>query len=588
MAVLVALARTPGKLVTRQELLEKLWPGGSTYDEALTQCVYQLRQQLALAGNADDCRDLIKTLPKRGYLLNVDPQAIEPAVDAQATTTTGLRHRRRVVALAGLLAIGAILALFAWRTQSTREPLQGQAQAIAVLPFLPLVEEERDLVLEHGMADTLITRLSGIQQIIVRPVSSVRRYTDLDRDSLKAGRELGVYAVIDGSIQRSKDSLRVNLRLLRVSDGAALWGDTFAAPFAQVFELQDDICQKIATALAPHLGLAPGPNPTQGGTLNTAAYDNYLNGRYHLAQLTATDLRSSVQYFQAAVAIDPEYAQAWLGLANAQFRLPIAGEADPQQHFPAAKVAAERALEINPLMGEGYAYLGWIAHWFEWDWSASEAHFRRAIEMNPSDSEAHLGFAHLLSNIGRHAQALEEVQRARELSPLYPTAAALEGGFLYRAGQADEAIRRLEQSVRLDPGFWLTRVTLASAYMAEGRAEHALAEARLARQASGGGTWAMAAETTILAALGQHAEARAVLDEMRAQSRQRYVPPYDLALATLATGDQDMTMTLLQEAHAVRDPKLAFLNVDRRWRPLHDRPEFRALLKDMQFPETRG
>ena len=586
MAVLVALARKPGELVDRHDLLAEIWPGGDIYDESLTQGIYQLRQQLGAAGG-NDCRDLIRTVPKRGYLLQADIEPVVPATATSDSPPASWRRRYLLLPLAAVVLCGSLLAVLHWRGGSDGALISHPA-SVAVLPFLPLTEAQSDPSLEHGIADTLITQLSANREIVVPPISSVRHFASLGRDALEAGRQLGVEAVVDGSIQRSGDVLRISVRLLRVADGKALWGNTLEQNFSDIFALQDVICQRITTALQPHLGPAVGPPPPRTvGTSDTRAYSRYISGRFHLARLTPADLRTSLQAFRDAVAIDPQYAQAWIGLANVQVRLPIAGEVPPLEHFPDARDAALRALSIDPNLADGYSFLGWIAHWFDWDWSTSEANFTRAIEMDPDNAEAHLGYAHLLSNIGQHAKALEEVQRARELSPLYLTAAALEGGFLYRAGQADEAIRRLEQSVHQDPGFWLTRVTLASAYMAEGRGQDALAEARLARQASGGGTWAMAAETTVLAALGQHTQARAVLDEMLAQSRQRYMPPYDLALATLATGDLDMTMTLLQEARAVRDPKLAFLNVDRRWRPLHDRPEFQTLLKDMQFPETQ-
>lgn len=576
MAVLQALAERPGELVSRQELLARIWPGGTTYDEALTQCVYQLRQQLVNAGG-EDCRKLVTTVPKRGYLLQATVRPEEPE-SAAADGPGAARRRPRTWALAAVVILLASWAVFERANRPEPADAMPQARSIAVLPFLPIAEEDRDPVLELGMADTLITSLSSIGQLTVRPVSSVRWFAELDRDALASGRKLGVDAVVDGSIQRAGPDLRVSVRLLRVADGTALWADTFNEPYSGIFAVQDAICERIAAALALQLGQGERQALAQTGTSDTEAYERYLQGRYHLARLTPAHLEASIEQFRAAVARDPGYAQAWLGLASVLFRIPIAGEVPPAEYYPQAKEAARKALEIDPTLAEGQAMLGWIAHWYDWDWDASEAHFRRAIELNPNDTESHLGYAHLLSDTGRHEQALAEVRRARELSPFYLAAAALEGGFLLRAGQPEEAIRRLEAARQLDPDFWLVRITLAGAYLRSGRPEDALLEAHAAREVSGGSTWAMANEIFYLASLGRSDEAEALLSELRNRSAERYVPPYDLAVAHAAVGDLDAAMDWLQRAYEVRDPKMAFLGIGG-WQPLHDRPEYIDLMR---------
>jgi len=584
MAVLEALARRPGELVSRVELLSEIWPGGTTYDEALTQCVYQLRQQLVTAGG-DECRDLVTTIPKRGYLLKGEVRPVEPEPEYESAPTivpeVSRAAARRTFAW---VALAAVAALVAWALFDRAGPATSsttavpQAPTVAVLPFLPLVEDERDPVLELGLADTLITRLSGVGQIQVRPISSVRWFDQLDRDVLAAGRRLGVDAVLDGNVQRSGDDVRVTARLLRVKSGTALWAGTFNERFSSIFAVQDAICERIANALAVQLGQREREILAQAGTSDTEAYERYLKGRYHLARLTPADLLESIGHFRAAVARDPGYAQAWLGLASVQFRIPIAGEVPPGEHYPEARQAALKALELDPTLAEGHAMLGWVAKWYEWDWDESEAQFTRAIELDPNDTEAHLGYAHLLSDTGRQEQAVAEVRRARELSPFYPVAAALEGAFLLRAQQVDEARQRLETARDLAPDFWLIRVTLAGAYMMSGRPDDALAEVRTARQFSGGSTWATANEVVFLTRLGQVEYARDLLAELEVRSAERYVPPYDLAVAYDAVGDLDAAMAQLQRAYDARDPKLAFLGIAG-WPNLRDRPEYAELMR---------
>lgn len=582
MAVLAALARRPGRLVSRTELLEAIWPGGEVYDDALTQCVYQLRQQLLHAGGDDMYRNLIGTVPKRGYVLKapVETVASEPA-SARPNRPRG----RRWFLLGALAAVIALLAGWAglrWHDGNGAAPASAGRHTVAVLPFLPLTEDEREPVLELGMADTLITRLSGIGELVVRPMSSIRRYGDLQRDALEAGRQLAADAVVDGSIQRSGDTLRVAVRLLRVADGTALWAQTINEPYGSIFTVQDEITARIADALALELGRDRRRALAHGGTSSTEAYERYLRGRYHFMRLTPQDMRASFGYFREAVELDPDYTQAWLGLASVSFRIPIAGEAPPREYYPVARQAAERALELDPDSAEAYAMLGWIEHWFAWNWTASEAHFRRAIELNPNDTESHLGYAHLLSNSGRHERAIREVRRARELSPYYPVAAALEGKFLLQAGRADEALRRLQASRQVGKDLWLYHVAIAGAYAAAGRTDEALAGLRRARELSGDSTWAIAMEIGLLVQLDRRQEAEALLETMVRLASERYVPPYDLAVAYNDLGDPDSAMAMLNRAYEARDPKLVFLAAGD-WQSLEDRPELRDLLKRTGF-----
>ena len=582
LAVLQVLARQAGTLVSRNDLLSEIWPGADIYDEALTQCVYQLRQQLVSVGGPE-CRNLISTVPKRGYLLNAQVQPV-PLEVAAAAAPRARRWQFAVGILAAVLVLGGAWAIIESRTGTDHAAAGPQADIVAVLPFLPLVEEDRDPVLELGMADTLIARLSGIPEVVIRPISSVRRYADIDRDTLEAGRELGADAVVEGSIQRSGQSLRVTVRLVRVADGAAMWADTFQDNSYSIFAVQDAIAERIALALGREFGQQVQPKLARLGTSDVEAYEHYLKGRYDLARLTPDGMRASIDSFRQAVSRDPNYAQAWLGLANVQFRIPVAGEAPPDDFYPNAKSAVQKALELDPTLAEAHAMLGWIAHWYEWDWSASETHFKRAIELDPNDTEGHLGYAHLLSVTGRHEEALAEIRRAREISPFHLIGASLEGFFLMRAQRPEEAVQRLEDARKLNESFWLIRLHLTEAYAAAGRVEDALKEVRVARQLSGDSTIAMAQEITMLSRLGRVDEAGAQLSELLQRSAERYVPPFDLALAYAGVGNTEAALAELERAYEVRDPKLVLLGVGG-WDSVRDRPEFIDLLRRLDVVE---
>jgi len=599
MSLLQMLAARPGEIVSRSELLEEIWPGEGVYDEALTQCVYQLRHHLGEAGG-EDYRRLLKTVPKRGYILQADivrldspptneSSAAPPAdgtpdrMDSAPITTTQPNWKFAAGTLMALVLLAGGWAFY--RNIQTPEPVAAPpAWTIAVLPFLPAIQDHSDPALEVGMADTLITRLSNIDQLVVRPINAVRRFHDPDRDSLQAGLKLGVDAVLEGTIHRAGDELRVTARLLRVSDGTALWADSFDEPLAGVFAMQDQICARISAALELQLDPAVA-GVVRGGTDNIQAYELFLRGRYRLVELTRAGLLASLDYFQQAIALDPNYAQAWLGLASANFRLPLAGEVPPANHYEQAREAALKALSIDDSLAEGHAFLGWVSFWSDHDWAASEAHFQRAIGLNPNDFESRLGYAHLLSNIARHDEALIEIRRAREINPLFPMGAVLEASFLKSAGKAEDALRMIEAANIQNSDFWMVKLSLAEHYLLAGRYEEALTELQQARKLVPDSNFVRVIHIRILNAIGQRAEAEALVAEMTESAGQSYVSPYHLALAYMGLGDEDQALEWLEKAVAENNPMLVYLGASAFWDDLRDQPEFQSILQRVNLAD---
>ncbi len=599
MSLLQVLASRAGEVVTRSELLAALWPGHGVYDEALTQCVYQLRLQLAEAAGDAGFRKLVKTIPKRGYLLQGQVTQVEPdSSDSHAVAPSSAgsqpgdwrvaaaRTRRKpspaVLWLVLLLVLASGWGGWRWMNRQESAAAPAAPNTIAVLPFLPVLPEQRDPVLELGIADTLITRLSHTGQLVVRPISAVRPFGNPGRDSLQAGQLLQVDTVVEGTLHRAGDKLRVTARLLKVADGTALWADSFDVSLAEVFTLQDAICEQIAESLLPKLksGLAQS---SAGGTTSTEAYELYLQGRYRMALLTRADLLASLDYFQQAVAQDPDYAQAWLGLASVNYRLPLAGEVAPANHYALARQAASQALRIDDSLAEGHAVLGSVSFWSEHDWAASERHFQHAIQLNPNDFDSHLGYAHLLSNTGRHEQALLEMRRARQLNPLSPLAAVLEAGFLHFAGQQADALRMIEAAVRQNGQFWLARMLLALYYQDAGRVEEALEQIQEARNLAPNSNFVMANQVEILVAAGQVDEARDLVATLERKANLEYVSPYHLALANVNAGNTGQAIAWLQNAVAEGNPMLVFLGVHPSWDSLRNLPEFAEILQQVNL-----
>ena len=506
----------------------------------------------------------------------------QPTKDEERTVKDKKTNRSRLIALAvlSILALGA-LGFYLWR--GNPKPAAARIKSIAVLPFKPLVAEKRDEVLEMGMADTLISRLGNNRELVVRPLSSVRKFGSLEQDALTAGRALDVESVLDGSVQRLSDKIRVNVRLVKVADGTLLWTETFDAEFTDIFVVQDVISNRVVAALALQLGGDEKMRLTKRYTDNVEAYGLYLKGRFHAAKLTPPEMQTGISYFQQAIEIDPSYALAFVGLAEAYRALATAGEMPATELFPKAKAAAQKAIEIDDRLADAHAILGFIIFWYDWNWKESENQCQRALELNPNCADAHTFYAHLLSNTGHHAEALAEIKRARELDPLSSRNNALEGQFLLHAGQTDKALARLQKTFELDPNFWLAHLFASSAYIEKGMFPEAIAEARKARELSGASTHPLAFEGYALAKSGRQTEARAVLEELLKSSTNRFVSPYNIALIYNGLDERDETLAWLERGFAQREPKTVFLKVEPKWNNLRSDPRFIDLIKRMNL-----
>lgn len=394
--------------------------------------------------------------------------------------------------------------------------------SITLLPFKPLVAENRDEVLEMGIADTLIAQLGNNRKIIVLPLSSVRKYGNLEQNAMEAGKELGADSVLDGSIQRWGDKIRVNVRLIKVADGTSVWTGTFDEKFPDIFVVQDSISKRVESALAIQLSGDEQTLLKKRQTNNAEAYEFYLRGRYHVFKITRPEILKAIGYFQKAIDADPNYALAYAGMADAY------------------RTLALRTLEIDDSLAEAHIVLGWVGFLFDWDWENAERELKKAIELAPNDSEAHRAYAHFLSNSGRHEEAVAEGKRARELAPLTLITAALESQFLIYAGRYDEATARLDKTLELDQNFWLLHNYLGRVYILQGRNAEAIAEFTKARELSAGGTTEPIAQLGYaLAISGKRNEALAILKELKSFAAENYVPMYFFALIYNGLGNRE-------------------------------------------------
>jgi DNA-binding winged helix-turn-helix (wHTH) protein/TolB-like protein/Tfp pilus assembly protein PilF len=576
---LVYLVLHAGQTVSKDELLRAAWPNAVVEENNLTQNISALRR--AFGEKLGEHRFIV-TIPGQGYrfVAPVSPlgRAAEPEPAPAEVAAQPAPRRWFLIGAAAivLLAAGAL----AWRLVPTGEVKAPPPypQAIAILPFKPVVENPRDEAMEIGMADSLIMELSRSSNLIVRPLSATRRFAALDQDPLEAGRQLAVEAVVDGTLQIADDRVRATARLLRVSDGRQLWAEKFDEQFSNIFQVQDAIAQRVAGAL--QIQLAP---QSQRQTENVRAYELYMRGRLHQLRLVMPEVRRGIEYFEQAIAADPSYALAYAGIADAMRSLALSNDVPPAEVAMRAQEAANRAIELAPDLPEANYARGLVALWFEWDWAAAEKYLARAVALAPNNADAHIYLAHLYSNLGRKQEALTHARRAGELNPISPLIGALEGLYLSHQREHEAAVRRLKEVVTLEPNFWLSHHILANALVDAGQYEAALPQSAEAKRLSPLQTLSDTFGAIALAKLGRTDEARAVLGSLSARARHTYVPPTHFAMIETALGNRDRAFEYLDHALAVRDARLALLKIDPKWDGLRSDPRFQAALRRMNL-----
>lgn len=591
---LLYLVAHNGKVIERDELMAAIWADTIVEENNLTQNISSLRR---LLGEKHGENQFIATVPGHGYkfvaevhgvneikksapsrragLLLPEPKE-QPAAAGKRTINGGLSNRFWLIALIlfGVLGLSTV-GFFRWR-ESAESVGDAPIKTVAVLPFKPLVAEKRDEALELGMADTLISKLSSGNDVVVRPFSAIRRYSSWEQDSLRAGRELGVEAVLDGSIQTSGDRIRISARLFRTGDGKQLWAGQFDENFTDIFAVQDSISERVATALRIQLG------QKERYTENVEAYQLYMRGHFHTLNLTRTETDKGIAYFQQAIQVDPNYARPHIGLSRAYLSMALTSGLSSGEVMPKAKAAALRGIEIDETLPEAHVALGFTLFWYEWDWAAAERECLRALELNPNNADAHFAYAHVLSNSARHEMAIAEIRRAKELDPLSFVTNALEGQILFFAGKHDEALDRLQKTIDLNPNFWLAHLFISRVYTEKGMHAEAIAATKKARELSQN-SQSDAYRAYAAARQGQMAEARVVLDELLKLSKERYVPPYNLAIIYHALGESDKALKYLEKGFAEKDVRMVFMKVEPMWTTLRSNRRFVDLLKRARF-----
>jgi DNA-binding winged helix-turn-helix (wHTH) protein/TolB-like protein/Tfp pilus assembly protein PilF len=563
-----------GETLDKDLLLRAIWPGVVVEENSLTQNVSTLRQML---GEARGENRYIATVARKGYRFVAKvTRSDELPMPSPAAAPVGPRRRTVLLAAGAAVLLGAIGAI-AWLATPTkpREAAPLAARTLAILPFKPLLPAERNESLELGMAESLISQLSRHSREAISPLSSVRRYGKLDQDPIAAGRELGVATVLDGSLQRSGDRLRVVVRLLRVADGQQLWAQSFDQNFTTIFEVQDTIAVRVAQAIS--MGQIGGGS-TRGipYTQDPEAYALYASGQFAWARQTEPSLLQAIGFFEQAIGRDPNYALAYASLADTYALLGIFGIRAPHEVFPKARRAVEQALSIDPDLAAAHSASGHIKMMYDRDWDGAAREYQHALELDPGLALVYHRRGLLYAIQGDIERALETNARAQQLEPLWLAPKGAAGNFLYMARRYDESIRVCEQVLALDERADNARSFLIRDLLATGEYDRALAEYDKHPLQMPGSN---AHRAQALALSGRRSAALAELDRVLKLSKERYVAAYDIALIYAALADADNTFLWLDRAIKDRSTLMVFLPRDPMFEAFHGDPRWAALVR---------
>ena len=597
--VLAVLVEHPGEVVTREDLQRKLWPVDTfvDFDHGLNKAVNKIREAL---GDSSESPRFVETVSRRGYRFLADVKVVDampvrsPDPAAQPHPAAGGRarpdhrgelaisQRRRRSSLAWTLSLLALLVLVtslgAWRLRPWSRP-PSAIRSLAVLPLESLSGDASQDYFADGMTDELISDLGQISALRVISRTSVMAYKHARKPLPQIARELNVDAVVEGTVLRSGDQVRITAQLIEASSDKHLWSRSYQGELRDALALQNKVAKAVADEIRINL------NPQEQAALenvtvvNPQAYESFLKGRYFWNKRTADGLKVALAFFNQAIDEDPKYAQAYSGLADTYALLGDWQYAamPPKEALPKAKAAATKALELDSALGEAHNSLAFCLDAFEWDFESAGKQFRRAIELNPGYATAHHWYAWHLSVLGRYDEAIAEMRKAENLDPLSLIINADLAELLLIAHSYEDSIQQSRKTIEMDPNFALAHNQLGLAYLQEQMRDDAIAELQKAVRLSGSSPICVASLASAYVVSGKRDEASRLLGNLKMRSNPSYSDAPEIAVVYAALGDKDQAMNWLQKGYEGRFNPSVLLRPG--FDPLRSDPRFQELLR---------
>jgi TolB-like protein/DNA-binding winged helix-turn-helix (wHTH) protein/Flp pilus assembly protein TadD len=594
--ILTMLLEKPGEVITREEMQQKLWASDTfvDFEHSLNSAIKKLRAAL---GDTSENSRYIETVPRAGYRfvapLEEVPANLRPGADAQPTADRSDVHaaegespRRTWVTLTviSILFIAGLGAYFQWSRSRGRLQRPGGRLMLAVLPFDNLTGDAGQDYFSDGLTEEMIAQLGRLdpEHLGVIARTSVMHYKRAQVQMDQIARELGVQYVLEGSVRRDSNTVRITAQLVQVKDQSRVWARQYDRELSSLLTLQGEIAQEIADEI--HLTLHNGHEKIAADSKPAAppssyeAYDLYLKGRYFWNKRTKDGFQQATEYFQQSIAKDTNYARAYAGLADTFGLMSTWGVVPQNEYMPKARAAALRALQMDESLAEAHTSLALVAENYNYDWQTAEKEFRRAIQLDPGYATAHHWYAECLSWQGRFEEALAESERARQLDPLSVIIATDHGAILYFSRQYDRAIAQTSAALEMDPSFARAQGILVSAYEQKGRFAEALDYIEQ-HQPLPNSAWTWAARAGVYGPWGRTAQAQHAL--AKAERLFEHTPWETTGLAPVyaVLGRKDQAIAMLQEACAEHSNAVMTIKVDPVYDPLRSDPRFQDLLR---------
>ncbi len=618
--LLVILVENSGHLLGKEELIERLWPGQFVEESNLSFNISSLRKTL---GEGQNGRRFIETVPKKGFRFVAtveeprdevseqiertgepvadyaevarksdavlhEPSTVNVAIPIPLPTTNAKRKKRAAAIAILIVASVGLIGFIYVRFISRNQPAQLSITSIAVLPLVNLSDDPSEEYFADGMTDALIGDLAKIRKLRVISRTSSMHYKGTRKSLPEIARELKVDAVVEGTVQRSGDRVRIRAQLIHALTDQHLWVDTYERDMREVFELQSEIALAIARQVQTKLTPAEEQRLlTPRQPVNPKALEAYLHGRYLFwNKRTEENLQKSVAYFQSAITEDSSYALAYVGLADSYSSLGSVqiGALPPRVARSHAERAAVKALELDSSLAEAHCALGNVQH-YNWKWDAAEQEFKRAIELNPSYANAHNSYANYLMSRGRVEESIAASNRARELDPLSLAISVQRGYLLENARRYEEAIEQLNGVIAVDQNHYQAHWVLGHTYAVSGQLDQAIASAEKAVALSERAPGALGMLGMIYGLAGRKAEAQKILKELLKLNERRYVTPAALAYVYIGLDDKDQAFAWLEKAYQENSNFLAYLKQVPVADPLRSDPRFADLVRRVGPPD---